>query len=177
MSSHRVTTTRPEHEPHDRAPSARVAGARLPWIDALAGLLPILLFVWTAATDSANDGAAVPTHPRPEAAPAPAEALLAETAGAGWFGYRDARTGELTSVPPDLFERLAADGRRERASLSAAVVERRLQNGAIEIDLPLELSSPLYGWIDDHGVLQTGHAPPFGADTKDGRSAERRGGR
>jgi hypothetical protein len=115
-------------------------------------------------------------QPRPEVVPARTDTLPV-TSGGGWFGYREARTGELVVPPPELLERFAVSLKRERARASAAVLERRLPNGAIEIDLPVELSSPFYGWIDSDGVLHTGHAPPAGLATKDSRSGERRGGR
>lgn len=125
-------------------------------------LLPLL---WLAATAAppAGDGTEVtsPARPLPAPGPTPAAAvwLVADHAD-GWVAVRDPRTGELVALAPGEQDRLDA-GRLSSARAAAAVpVESRLPNGAVQIELPESLASPLYGWIDAQGALRTGHEPP-----------------
>jgi hypothetical protein len=134
------------------APARGDAGPARAGRRALAGTPLLILLVWPWIF-----GAPAPEpQPSPEMAPPPATALGLGSASAGWFAQRDPRTGELVADPREL-PRLALES---RARPTAALVERRLPNGAYAIDLPPEGSTPLYGWIDEDGALHSGHQPP-----------------
>jgi hypothetical protein len=137
---------------------------------ALWGLLPIL---WLAATSAPPAGLGVdatdPSAPRPvppslssslsrwsPAAAGWTSPALAE----GWLAVRDPRTGELVALAPGELDHLDAERRGSSARAAWVPVERTLPNGAVEIELPEWVASPLYGWIDERGMLRTGHTPP-----------------
>ena len=181
MRHNRVGTIVAELAPGQSMGRRRRAGRRLLCLAGMQGLLAVPFLAWmagpvsvlaTAASESvglagsphlpevAGKRVEGSTQPLPEMVP-PAEASHRfESAGTAWFAYRDARTGELVVPPPQVIERLGAASRLAREPVDAVLVERRLPNGAVEIDLPEELASPLYGWFDEHGELRTGHVPP-----------------
>jgi hypothetical protein len=100
-------------------------------------------------------------QPQPEVAPLPATSLAASKS-AGWFAQHDPRTGELEAATEEV-PRQSLAARAAQRLYAGNWVERRLPNGAYEIELPPEVSTPLYGWVDGRGELHTGHEVPAGA--------------
>jgi hypothetical protein len=129
------------------------------------------------------EASAEASQPLPETAPPnepAAESRFSNLAArSGWFAYRDPRTGELVVPPPQvLLEREGAEREASRARAARALlVERRLPNGAVEIELPDELLTTIYAWIDEHGELRTGDRPPSGPATPSRSERPAKGGR
>jgi hypothetical protein len=111
--------------------------------------------------------------PVPEVAPPLEVARVAPASPAGWFAARD-RAGRLVAL--DAVAGLDAVDARSRAAARAASsatwTERVLPNGAVEIELPEDLAGALYGWLDDDGVLHTGHAPPAATTSRSEKLGE-----
>jgi hypothetical protein len=132
------------------SPKRRSSGAPSP---ALA-----LLLAWLLAP-------VLDTTPRPVAPPEPEVSAghAAPPVRAGWLAQRDPRTGELVAASPETFQRLAAAAESGARSPRRVFVERRLPNGAVQIELPESSAPALYGWLDERGELRMGHALPEGA--------------